>query len=665
MKNFIQFQSACLFCMFSFLLLSFTICAQTIVINNKGNRNQSYPIVTETKPEIVNLINQVSQDSIESHIRYMQGFHRVATSPAALTVQNWLVENFESYGYEDISVHHFSWNSQQLDAGNVVVVKQGTEFPDEYILITSHYDHSTVEYPAGPGADDNASGTAGVLECARLLKSFPTKRSIMFVPFNAEEFWLVGSMPFAQKCAIENMNIIAHFNMDMIGWFPPENPNTIMASGYSYISKALFEYYQQTANTYVPAIPTIRLSAGDSYGGDHMPFNLYEYPSLYIGDIEYIDLHPCYHRPCDTLGNGVNRLDLAQAFVQAVLSAAAELANAWLPPQNLSACSGTDKITVSWDNSGEHNSYKVYKNNALLEEVTENFYVDYDVEIGEKYEYYIIAVNQENGQESAPSNKDEITFVSPLQLPYFNNFNQNKHGFEQSNWVTRNISGRSLLCNTGGTGNFPENYLSIAELDWFPIPYGTENISIRFKWRGNLIGIWNQASFWSHGEDWNNAGLFFEVTNDRKTWHKLAYISGNVFSWKDYEFSLNDYIDSDFFQARFRLESSGAQNRFYTKIGYITDVEVSFELGIDDTKEKPFYISSFNFTPNPANNYINVVTYQHEPYHIAIYDMTGRIVFAQDNFNDGTLNVAHLKSGSYLITASTNQHRVARKLVIQ
>jgi len=63
----------------SFALLCFPLSAQQL-IDNKGNRNQSYPIVTETKEEIVALLNQVSQDTIESHIQYMQGFYRLATS---------------------------------------------------------------------------------------------------------------------------------------------------------------------------------------------------------------------------------------------------------------------------------------------------------------------------------------------------------------------------------------------------------------------------------------------------------------------------------------------------------------------------------------------------------------------------------------------------------
>ena len=637
--------------LFSFLLFSFLLSPLSAqqLINNKGNRNQSYPVITKTDPQVVNLINQVSESKIENIIRYMQQFLRGAKTQELLIVQNWITDKFESYGYkwnDDISIHSFTIDGQDLYAGNIVVVKQGTEFPDEYILVTSHYDHSSWDYLCGPGADDNASGTAGVMECARLLINFPTKRSIMFVPFSGEEYWMYGSMPFAQKCAKENMNIIAHFNMDMIGFFPASISKTIMASGYSEISKSLFEYYKQTANTYVESVETIRLSDGDSYGGDHMPFNIYEYPSLYIGDIEYHNQHPCYHKMCDTIGpkGGVNRLDLAVNFVQAVLAATAELANASLPPQNLSACSGIDHIKVSWDSSGDNNTYKVFRNSKMVIETKNNFYVDTDVEEGKKYEYYVTDLS------AAPSNKDMVTFVKPLILPYSNNFKNNKYGFEHSNWVLRNIEGQTFLSNTSGNGSFPDNYLSIAELDWFPIPKKTKDISVRFKWAGKLQGIWY------------NTGLFFEVTNDRKTWHKLAYITS--VDTKEESFSLNKFINSDFFQARFRLESSGAQGN-YTKLCFITDFEILFEPDTTNVITSYPYISTFNFTPNPASSYINITTNQQEPYHIAVYDMQGRIIFAQEGFSDGELNVSRLHRGNYLIVASTKQHRVAKKLVVQ
>jgi hypothetical protein len=330
------------------------------------------------------------------------------------------------------------------------------------------------------------------------------------------------------------------------------------------------------------------------------------------------------------------------------------LANAWLPPQNLSACSGIDHIKVSWDNSGSNNTFKVFRNNSLLVETKNNFFVDYDVEVGKQYEYHVTDLSE------APSNKDKVTFAKPLTLPYSNNFSDNKYGFEHSDWVIRNAIGKNSLCNTAGNGAVStDNYLSFAELNWFSIPYNTENISIRFKWAGEMYGIWY------------NTGLFFEVTNDRKTWHKLAYISNNISNWNSCEFSLNQFINSEFFQARFRLESSGAVVKgypySYTKIGYITDVEVDYILGPDtiNIKEPLHYISSFNFSPNPASSYINITTNQQEPYHIAIYDMQGKIIFTQEGFSGGELNISRLHRGNYLIVASTKQHRVAKKLVVQ
>jgi hypothetical protein len=381
---------------------------------------------------------------------------------------------------------------------------------------------------------------------------------------------------------------------------------------------------------------------------------MYEYPSLYIGDTEYHSMHPCYHRSCDTLGNGVNRLDLAKAFVQATLCAAAELANAWLPPQNLSACPGTDNITVSWDHSGEFALYKIYKNNMFLEITAENRYVDYDVEIGEKYEYYVVALSCESRQDGAPSNKDFVTFVEPLQLPYSNDFSADKHGFEQSDWVLKNVSGKSSLCNTAGNGSAPDNYLTIAELNWFSIPENTKDITIRFKWQGTLNGIWL------------NTGMFFEVTTDRKTWHKLAYISGSAMGWKNCQFSLNEYIGSDFLQARFRLESSGAQNQGGIKIGYITDVEIVFEdiSGVQEP-EQPTYFKDLVVSPNPTIGKFNIATFQDAPYQISVYNMLRQRIYQQDSFRDGNLDLSFLPAGTYVVKVSLDKHSIARKVVIQ
>jgi hypothetical protein len=584
----------------------------------------------------------------------MQNIDRVAYYPGALQTQNWLVDKFESYEL-DVSIHYFFINEEDTVAGNVVALKQGTEFPNQYLIISSHYD-ATIRpqgIPYVPGADDNASGTAGVLECARILSQIPTKRSIMFIPFNAEEYNMEGSLPFVEKCASENMNIVGVFNLDMIGYYPTTQGNIKMHTGYSYISKNLFDYYFQVANLYLPDVPTFQFSAGDSYGGDQIPFHIYEYPALYIGDIEYMT--PCYHKPCDTIGigidtAGVNSLELAKAFTQAALASTAELAIGWLPPQNLSACSGIGKIAISWDSTGDGSLYKLFKNNELIKETTDLYYDDEDVEIGKQYEYFVTDLS------SAPSNTETILFTAPLTIPYKNDFQENTNGFiiEPYNWVIRNESlDNRVLCNTEQNNEyFAPNYLSIVEMNWFSIPDSIENITFQFK-RAYNIPVWKEI------------GCTLEGTTDRKTWHKLAGFSGNE-NWKNFEVSLNEFIGSPFFQIRFRLESTGTSiHTTLRKLFKLDDVQIDFKDGNDIKKYESPYIKDLIVSPNPTIGDVTVTTFQENPYQIFVYDMLGKRLFYQDAFRDGRLDVSFLSRGTYLIVASLPGHRVAKKLVIQ
>jgi len=647
------------------ILLSFTFLCLHLhaqeFIDNKGNRNQSYPSITTINSSVQNMINQVNINNLMSDIRYMQNLDiRDAQSPAALQTQNWLIDKFESFGL-DVSVHHFSCpntpaNGDTLQAGNVVAIKRGTEHPNQYIIISSHYDHQS-----GPGADDNASGTAGVIECARIISQIQTKRTIIFVPFNAEEYWMVGSYAFAEKCAIENLNILGVFNLDMIAYFPDTISNIEMRTGYSYISKNLFDYYVQVANLYLPSIPTLQFSKGDSYGGDHMSFNAFEYPALYIGDIEYSN--PCYHRPCDTLGDGANNLNLAKAFTQATIATVTELANSWLPPQNFSAISDISNVTLSWDTTPQTSKYRLYKDGLFLTETTSTSFEDFEVMENENYEYFVKAIHVETQEESAPSNVDHLFFTSPLELPYFNDFEIDSYGFavEKKGCKWGKISGiNSVFSNIAGEDqNYSDNYLNIVEMNWFPIPNNTENITLQFSYYHNIIGISSQS--WNH----KHTACFLEATTDRKTWHKLARFSG-VSSSQKYIISLNQFIGSPFFQIRFRLESSGAWDRYYTKLMMIDDIRIdSTKISIGIQQNKPSYFKDLVISPNPAIDKIRITTFQEMPYQISVYNMAGIKILHQVSFQDGVFDLSSLSKGIYFIQVSQNGHQIAKKIIIQ
>lgn len=104
---------------------------------------------------------------------------------------------------------------------NVIGVKRGTTTPDEQVLISAHYDHI-----AGcPGADDNGSGMAGLLEEARVLAMRPHARTLVVACWDEEERGLIGSAAYAQRARAQNDTIVAAFVNETMGYASSE-PNT-------------------------------------------------------------------------------------------------------------------------------------------------------------------------------------------------------------------------------------------------------------------------------------------------------------------------------------------------------------------------------------------------------------------------------------------------------
>lgn len=135
-----------------------------------------------------------------------------------------------------------NYNNEKVPVKNVMAMIKGTEDNGEYIVIGGHYDHVGVHTDpkkdsAGVqqdsiynGADDNASGTTGVLLAAKalaLMKQKP-KRSIVFVCFSGEEKGLLGSLAFTSECPLDINKCVAMLNMDMIG---RNNPDSLSLGG--------------------------------------------------------------------------------------------------------------------------------------------------------------------------------------------------------------------------------------------------------------------------------------------------------------------------------------------------------------------------------------------------------------------------------------------------
>ena len=169
---------------------------------------------TDSLAELINI------DSMAYYIQRLEAFRTryIYTDSNTATV-DWLAQKFLAWGYTDVTLPTFMYSQTVLE--NVKAVKQGYAEPDKVIVIGGHFDSITYGQPTtasqyAPGADDNATGTALTLELARILANIPTRKTIIFMPFNAEEVGLVGSRAAASDFRTAGTNIELMLNWDMV-----------------------------------------------------------------------------------------------------------------------------------------------------------------------------------------------------------------------------------------------------------------------------------------------------------------------------------------------------------------------------------------------------------------------------------------------------------------
>jgi aminopeptidase YwaD len=199
---------------------------------------------------------------------------------------------------------------------NVVGIIRGSDpqLSSQYIVIGAHYDHlgmggpeSLAQNPYGQihhGADDNASGTAALLELARVLslEKARLKRSIILASFSGEEEGLLGSAAFTRSPPVPLTSIVGMINMDMVGRLRDSNL-VIGGAGTSPAWKPLLDRLnrlspagQTTSET--TSVPRFKLSLeDDGYGpSDHQSFYIKDIPVLFF----FTGSHDDYHKPSDT-----------------------------------------------------------------------------------------------------------------------------------------------------------------------------------------------------------------------------------------------------------------------------------------------------------------------------------------------------------------------------
>ncbi len=136
------------------------------------------------------------------------------TRPGNKLASEYLFNTYKSFGYEP----EYQWFAGRGALGgqtaNVLATLKGTVNPELVYVVSSHYD----SVADGPGADDDTSGTAALLEAARILAKTPQPATIVFASFTGEESGLLGSREFVRRAVADKVQLVGALNNDMIGW---------------------------------------------------------------------------------------------------------------------------------------------------------------------------------------------------------------------------------------------------------------------------------------------------------------------------------------------------------------------------------------------------------------------------------------------------------------
>jgi peptidase M28-like protein/WD40 repeat protein len=187
--------------------------AAELSLRERGERTFA-PIASSVR----SVVADVSKDRIFRYENALFQFDsKHITQPGNKKAIDYLEQQYRSFGYQP----ELQWfeargarPGSMVRTANVVATLKGTTNPELVYVVSSHFD-SRAE---GPGADDDASGTAALLEAARVLAKHPQPATIVFASFTGEEAGLLGSREFVRRAVMDSVHLVGALNNDMVGF---------------------------------------------------------------------------------------------------------------------------------------------------------------------------------------------------------------------------------------------------------------------------------------------------------------------------------------------------------------------------------------------------------------------------------------------------------------
>jgi Zn-dependent M28 family amino/carboxypeptidase len=266
-------------------------------------------------PIIQNVVNEVSSDSIFKQIGKLEKLERYAYFDG-LESQNYVTNYLNKLNFDTVFTQEYGagWST------NVIAVKYGTNLSDSIYVVGAHYDCYN---KSAPGADDNASGTAGLMEIARIISTRQPEKTVMIAFFSGEEEGLYGSYKFVEKLLEKNIPVAGMFNLDMISYLQQgQNPKVSIRVNKE--SLPLMNKFISTINSYAPELSFFIDSLNPkAITSDHNSFWAKKIKALTLIEGAMKTDHynnPYFHSDKDRLGIAANSSLLAELITKSVLA---------------------------------------------------------------------------------------------------------------------------------------------------------------------------------------------------------------------------------------------------------------------------------------------------------------------------------------------------------
>jgi hypothetical protein len=246
------------------------------------------------------LVASVDGDRWYADIQQLATYNRYTRGSDIANARNWLVDQFSAMPGLEVSTQSFTVPNG-VTAYNVIAKLPGAVRPDDWYIIGAHYDaiSSNDNHATAHGAEDNGSGTAGVLELARIFTAHPPDATVYFICYAGEEQGLYGSTAHASSLVSsgDSARVKAMYDLDMIGYTGDADLDCLLET------RTIGQFISDECAAAAAEYTTLRIVTSlDASGSDHVPYLNRNMPALLAIENDY-STYPSYHRSTDLPNN--------------------------------------------------------------------------------------------------------------------------------------------------------------------------------------------------------------------------------------------------------------------------------------------------------------------------------------------------------------------------